>query len=85
MTANASTTALLRGVTGVQVLKAGNGAGTVTGPGISCGTDCSEAVFLSTLVTLTPTPAVGSSFAGWTRRRLRRPAGRRVHVHRRRR
>ena len=66
MTANASTTALLRGVTGVQVLKAGNGAGTVTGPGISCGSDCSEAAFLNSLVTLTPTPAVGSSFAGWS-------------------
>ena len=66
MTANASTTALLRGITGVQVLKAGNGAGTVTGPGISCGSDCSEAVFLNSLVTLTPTPAVGSSFAGWS-------------------
>jgi hypothetical protein len=64
MTANASMTALLRGITGVQVLK--TGAGTVTGLGISCGTDCSEAIYLNTLVTLTPTPAVGNSFAGWT-------------------
>ena len=64
MTANASMTALLRGITGVQVLK--TGAGTVTGLGINCGTDCSEAIYLNTLVTLTPTPAVGNSFAGWT-------------------
>ena len=64
MTANTSMTALVRGITSVQVLKVGNG--TVTGLGISCGTDCSEAVYLDTLVTLTPTPAVGSSFTGWT-------------------
>ena len=64
MTANVSTTALLRGVTGVQVSKVGSG--TVTGPGINCGADCSEAVFLGALVTLTPTPAVGNTFAGWT-------------------
>ena len=66
MTANASTSALFRAVTGVRVLKAGNGAGTVTGTGISCGADCFQEVFTGTSLTLTPAPATGSSFLGWT-------------------
>jgi hypothetical protein len=66
MSANVSATALFRAVTGVRVLKAGNGAGTVTGVGISCGTDCLEEVFMGTSVTLTPAPATGSRFLGWT-------------------
>jgi len=66
LTANASITALFRGSTGVEVLKAGNGAGTVTGTGVSCGADCLESVFAGTRVTLTATPATGSSFTGWT-------------------
>jgi hypothetical protein len=65
MTANVSTTALFRAVTGVRVLKAGNGAGTVTGTGISCGNDCFQEVFTGTSVTLTPVAATGSSFLGW--------------------
>ena len=66
MSANASTSALFRAVTGVRVLKAGNGAGTVTGAGISCGADCLQEVFTGTSVTLTPAPATGSRFLGWT-------------------
>jgi hypothetical protein len=66
VTANATITALFRGATGVQVLKAGNGTGTVTGTGFNCGADCFESVFLGTSVTLTPTPGTGSVFAGWT-------------------
>jgi hypothetical protein len=66
MTANASITALFRASTGVQVLKAGNGTGTVTGVGFSCGVDCFESVFTGTRVTLTPTSATGSSFTGWS-------------------
>jgi hypothetical protein len=66
MTANASTSALFRAVTGVRVLKAGNGAGTVTGTGISCGADCFQEVFTGTRVTLTPAPATGNGFLGWT-------------------
>ncbi|HEU5322270.1 MAG TPA: hypothetical protein VFX28_15810, partial [Methylomirabilota bacterium] len=66
MTANASTSALFRAVTGVRVLKAGNGAGTVTGTGISCGADCFQEVFTGTSVTLTSVAATGSSFLGWT-------------------
>ena len=66
MAANASITALFRGSTGVQVLKDGNGAGTVTGAGVSCGVDCFESVFTGTIVTLTATPTAGSSFTGWS-------------------
>ena len=65
MTANTSVTALFRGATFVQVLRDGNGAGTVTGPGLSCGADCFESIFTGTNVTLTPTPTTGSRFAGW--------------------
>ncbi len=44
------------------------GAGTVTGSGISCGngaTDCSELYATGSAVTLTATPASGSTFTGW--------------------
>ena len=64
--ANSTSTALFRGVTGVRVLKAGNGSGTVTGTGFACGADCFEEVFTGTSVSLTPTPAAGSTFRGWT-------------------
>jgi hypothetical protein len=66
MTANSSVAAVFRGATGVQVLRAGNGSGTVTGAGINCGADCFESIFLGTAVSLTATPAVGSAFTGWT-------------------
>ena len=39
--------------------------GTVTGTGISCGTDCSETYTSGTSVTLTATPATGYTFSGW--------------------
>jgi len=50
----------------VTLTKAGNGVGTVTGPGITCGADCSEAEFDGKPVTLTGTPAVGSQFVGFS-------------------
>ncbi len=65
VTANSSSTALFRGVTGVRVLKAGNGTGTVSSPGLACGTDCFEEIFTGTSVTLTPSPATGTIFRGW--------------------
>jgi uncharacterized repeat protein (TIGR02543 family) len=40
--------------------------GTVTGAGITCGTDCSESITHGTPVTLTATPAPGYSFDGWS-------------------
>jgi hypothetical protein len=46
----------------------GTGSGTVTSSpsGISCGADCSESYASGTSVTLTATPAAGSTFAGWS-------------------
>ncbi len=54
----------------LSVSLAGNGTGTVTSSpqGISCpgiGGDCQEEYPQATRVTLTPTPADGSTFAGW--------------------
>jgi hypothetical protein len=49
----------------LTVAKAGPGSGTVTGPGISCGTDCSETLTSGTSIALTAAAASGSSFASW--------------------
>ncbi len=43
----------------------GSGSGVVTGPGIDCGTDCSESYTAGSSVTLTATPELGSAFVGW--------------------
>ena len=51
------------------VTKAGTGAGTgtITGPGINCGTDCSEAFLPDTEVTLSATPdTISTTFDGWS-------------------
>jgi hypothetical protein len=52
----------------LNVTLAGTGTGTVTSSpaGIDCGTDCSEDYTVNTLVTLTPSPATDSLFAGWS-------------------
>ena len=56
----------LPGVYELSVEKAGGGVGTVTSPaGIDCGVACSGSYAAGTVVTLTATPATGSSFAGW--------------------
>ncbi len=39
--------------------------GTITGPGISCGTDCIQPYLAGTSVTLTANPRTGAVFAGW--------------------
>jgi len=51
----------------LTVNKAGTGSGTVTSvpAGIDCGSDCTENYDNGTGVTLTATPASGSTFAGW--------------------
>ena len=48
--------------------RAGTGLGSVasTPAGITCGTDCTESYAHGTSVTLTPTPATGSTFSGWS-------------------
>jgi hypothetical protein len=52
----------------LTVVKVGTGSGTVTSSpaGITCGTVCSAGFAPSTVVTLTATPAAGSTFAGWS-------------------
>jgi hypothetical protein len=50
----------------LTVGKAGSGSGTVTGTGINCGSDCTEAYDAGTQVALTAAPASGSTFAGWS-------------------
>jgi len=52
----------------LTVTKSGAGSGTVTSSpsGIDCGSDCSESYNQGTSVTLTATPASGSTFGGWS-------------------
>ncbi len=52
----------------LTVSKPGIGSGTVTSApaGINCGTDCTENYNSGTSVTLTASPAGGSTFAGWS-------------------
>jgi alpha-tubulin suppressor-like RCC1 family protein len=62
-----STTLTVVGRPTLAVVKAGSGSGTVTSspPGIDCGTTCSAPYDGGTVVTLTATPATGSTFTGW--------------------
>ena len=50
----------------LDVTKSGTGSGTVAGGAISCGATCSANVASGTAVTLTATPASGSTFGGWS-------------------
>jgi len=52
----------------LTVSKSGTGSGTVTSSpsGINCGSDCSHSYNNGTSVTLTASPASGSTFAGWS-------------------
>ena len=52
----------------LTVNKAGTGSGSVTSspPGIDCGATCSATYTSGTVVTLTATPASGSTFTGWS-------------------
>ena len=51
----------------LNVIKPGAGSGTVSSspPGIDCGATCSAPYDYNTSVTLTATPAIGSTFLGW--------------------
>jgi List-Bact-rpt repeat protein len=53
---------------GLSVTKSGTGTGTVTSSpaGINCGSTCSATFNSGAVVTLTATPAVGSTFASWS-------------------
>lgn len=61
----ATFTAIPQGV--LSIAKVGTGSGTVTRSGgtLNCGSTCLETLAPGTVVTLTATPAIGSSFAGW--------------------
>lgn len=50
----------------LDVGTAGEGSGTVTGPGIDCGANCTEAYEEGTAVTLTAVADEGSTFTGWS-------------------
>lgn len=50
----------------LSVTKSGTGSGTVSGGNISCGNNCSQTSVSGTTVTLTATPASGSTFSGWS-------------------
>ena len=50
----------------LSVALAGSGSGSVTGPGLSCPSTCSSVYPPGTLVTLSATPAAGSTFSDWT-------------------
>ncbi|MCA9578451.1 MAG: hypothetical protein KC668_23625 [Myxococcales bacterium] len=52
----------------LTVTKSGTGAGTVASdvPGIDCGSTCASSFTNGTMVTLTATPATGSTFTGWS-------------------
>lgn len=49
----------------LTVMRQGDGSGSVSGPGVSCGADCSEYYAPDTPVTLLANAAEGSSFQGW--------------------
>lgn len=52
----------------LTLTRSGTGSGAITSDpaGINCGTDCSATFVDGTSVTLTATPAAGSTFTGWT-------------------
>src|SRR5947209_18077441 len=50
----------------LSVSLVGSGSGTVTGSGIACPGTCSHSYAAGTMVTLTASPASGSSFSGWS-------------------
>lgn len=49
----------------LQTFTSGSGAGTITGTGINCGSDCSQTFNEGSSVTLTATSGANSVFAGW--------------------
>ncbi|OGE81600.1 MAG: hypothetical protein A3E98_04165 [Candidatus Doudnabacteria bacterium RIFCSPHIGHO2_12_FULL_48_11] len=54
------------GTYNLSVSKTGTGSGTISGPGINCGSDCSESYTDGTNVNLTANPAGDSEFVRWS-------------------
>ena len=52
----------------LSIAKVGSGVGTVTraGGSLNCGSTCTESLSPGSIVTLTATPAAGSTFVGWS-------------------
>lgn len=52
----------------LSIAKVGSGSGTVTrsGGSLNCGSTCTESLPPGSIVTLTATPAAGSTFVGWS-------------------
>ena len=50
----------------LEVIKIGNGSGTVGGSGIDCGSTCTTTSTVGASVTLTATPGSGQMFDGWS-------------------
>ena len=63
---NDPTASTLSCLPSLLVKRAGAGAGSVSGPKISCGSDCSATYASGTDVTLSAKPASGSGLAGWS-------------------
>jgi hypothetical protein len=57
--------AALAGTSTLTVQNDGTGAGTITGDGINCGTDCFEAYAKNPTITLSAAPGANSKFIGW--------------------
>jgi uncharacterized repeat protein (TIGR01451 family)/uncharacterized repeat protein (TIGR02543 family) len=68
MDASKAVTATFQPTYVLTVAKSGLGTGTVSSspPGIACGATCNAAFLTGTVVSLTPTPAAGSAFTGWS-------------------
>ena len=68
MAAAKSVTATFKALPKYTLTVKRSGSGTVTSSpkGVTCGSDCKEAYFSGTAVTLTPVPATGYKFAGWS-------------------
>ncbi len=68
LAASATVTATFSSSVMLTVSKAGSGSGTVSTAkvAISCGSDCTESFPVGTVVALTATASVGSTFAGWS-------------------
>jgi Tol biopolymer transport system component len=70
MTGNRAVTAEFQtappGTFQLAVAVSGNGSVSSSPPGIACPGDCTQVFSSGTTVTLTPTPAAGHSFSGWS-------------------